>query len=160
MAPSSLHDHRHQRPDTLVGTPGNDVICGRGGGDVIAGRGGTDIISGGAGSDTLDLGWSPSGARVQLWTHATAQGTEYLSGMENVIGSSFADVIRAGAVSSQIRGRSGDDAIFAGHGIDHVYGGPGSDALDIRDGQPGDLADGGLGADTCRFDHGDTVRRC
>jgi hemolysin type calcium-binding protein len=147
-------------PDTLVGGPGTDVICGRGGNDVIAGHGGTDIISGGAGSDTVDFGWALGGVPVHLWANARAQGTEYLSGIENITGSAFADVIHAGAVNGVVRGRAGDDTIFAGRGTDQLYGGPGADTLDVRDGEPGDLADGGLGADTCRGDRGDVIRRC
>jgi Ca2+-binding RTX toxin-like protein len=44
--------------DLLQGTPGPDVICGLGGNDTIGGNSGSDIIRGGAGSDRLqgDLG--------------------------------------------------------------------------------------------------------
>jgi Ca2+-binding RTX toxin-like protein len=41
-------------PDTLVGTPGKDVICGLGGADRIDGVGGKDTLLGGAGNDLLE----------------------------------------------------------------------------------------------------------
>jgi hypothetical protein len=146
--------------DLIVGTPGDDVLCGLGGDDVIAGRGGTDIISGGRGEDTLAFGWAPAGVRVRVGLHAFAGGTEFLSGFEDVNGSPFGDVIRGGGVANVIRGLAGGDRIFGGLGPDRLRGGTGDDTIDARDGLPGDFVSGGPGADVCRADPGDLVRRC
>jgi Ca2+-binding RTX toxin-like protein len=40
-------------PDLLQGTSGNDVICGYGGDDTIGGNNGNDILRGGKGADRL-----------------------------------------------------------------------------------------------------------
>jgi Ca2+-binding RTX toxin-like protein len=49
-----VHDHRHARPDILVGTPGRNVICRLGEDDVLDGQGGNDILRGGPGKDILN----------------------------------------------------------------------------------------------------------
>jgi Ca2+-binding RTX toxin-like protein len=146
--------------DHLVGTAGNDVLCGLGGPDFIAGRGGQDIISGGRGEDRISFGWAPAGVPIRVGLYAFAGGTEFLSGIEDVDGSPFDDVIRGGAVPNIIRGLDGDDMIFGGLGRDRLLGGSGEDRIDARDGLPGDVVGGGRGADLCRADPGDVVRRC
>ena len=78
--------------------------------------------------------------RVDL--RAFAQGTEFLSGVEDVNGSQFGDTIRGDDAANIIRALAGNDVI------------------DVRDGRPGDVVDGGRGADVCRADLGDRVRRC
>jgi hypothetical protein len=139
-------------PDHLVGTPGNDVICGLGGRDTIEGRGGSDVISGGTGRhDTLSLDWASHGAKVRVPLHASVEGTEYLSGIEDVFGSPLADVLRGGQLPNLLRG---------GDGHDDLRGGGGDDFLDARDHASGDTLHGGPGANTCRFDAGDVAHRC
>jgi TolB protein len=148
-------------PDVLAGTPGNDVICGLGGRDMITGRGGTDIISGGRGAhDSVWFLWATAGVRVRVGLHAIGRGTEFLSGIEDVHGSRFGDVIRGGGAPNRIWGRAGADIIRGGLDRDRLLGGRGGDRIDARDGQPGDVVDGGRGADLCRADVGDLVRRC
>jgi Ca2+-binding RTX toxin-like protein len=147
-------------PDLIFGTPGNDVLCGLGGNDVIAGLGGIDIVSGGRGEDTIGFGWAPAGVRVRVGLRAFAQGTEFLSGFEDVKGSPFGDVIRGGGVANVIRGSAGGDDIFGGLGRDRLIGGRGNDTIDARDGAPDDAVDGGRGADVCRADPGDLVQGC
>jgi len=148
-------------PDHLVGTAGNDVICGLGGADVIAGMGGQDVISGGRRAhDTVSYTWASKGVRVRVGFRAFARGTEFLSGIEDVIGSPWDDVIRGGDAPNVIRTLTGDDVIVGGLGRDHLYGGRGADRIGARDGRPGDVVDGGLGKDTCLADVGDLVRRC
>ena len=106
-----------------MGTPGNDVICGLGGADVIAGRGGQDVISGGRGAhDTVSYQWLPRpGLRVRVPFRAFARGTEFLSGIEDVIGSSWEDdTIHGGEVRNIIRGMAGADFLVGGRGRDHL----------------------------------------
>ena len=149
-------------PDHLVGTPGNNVICGLGGADVIAGRGGQDVISGGRGADTVSYQWLPRpGLRVRVPYRAFARGTEFLSGIEDVIGSRWEDdTIHGGDVPNILRGMTGADFLIGGLGRDHLYGGPGDDTVDGRDGRPGDVVRGGTGLDRCHADPGDLVRGC
>ena len=165
--------------DHMVGTGGDDVICGLGGPDVIAGRGGRDIISGGRGErDVVSFAWASADIHVRVALFAAAQGPEFLSGVEDVVGSPFADVIHGDSVPNALRGGSGADTIHGGDGNDVVRGGPGkdiiggghgldrlygqrnADTLNVRDRRRGDLVDGGRGADRCLVDPGDRVIRC
>lgn len=59
-----------------------------------------------------------------------------------------------------LRGGGGNDRLIGGAGRDRLFGESANDALDARDGRPGDLADGGPGRDACRTDRGDTRRSC
>jgi Tol biopolymer transport system component len=150
-------------PDHLIGTPGNDVICGLGGPDLIAGRGGQDVISGGRGGhDTVSYQWLPRpGLRVRVAFRAYARGTEFLSGIEDVIGSRWEDdTIHGGDVPNILRGMAGADFVIGGPGRDHLYGGPGDDTVDGHDSMPGDVVYGGVGLDVCHADPGDLVRSC
>lgn len=165
--------------DHLVGTGGDDVLCGLGGTDVIAGRGGRDIISGGRGErDVVSFAWATAGVHVRVALIAAGQGREFLSGIEGVAGSRFADVIRGDAVPNAVQGGSGADTIHGGDGDDVVRGGPGmdmirggngfdrlygqrnADTLNARDRHGSDVVDGGRGTDTCLVDSGDRVIRC
>jgi Ca2+-binding RTX toxin-like protein len=166
-------------PDHLVGTAGDDVLCGLGRNDVIAGRGGRDIISGGRGThDAVSFAWASAGIRVRVARSAAGQGLEFLSGVEDVVGSPFADVIRGDSLANILRGGSGADVIHAGAGsdvaeggrgndtiisgvgLDRLYGQRGNDTLNAHDRHGGDLVAGGLGADACGFDRGDRVVGC
>jgi dipeptidyl aminopeptidase/acylaminoacyl peptidase len=166
-------------PDHLVGTVGDDVLCGLGGNDVIAGRGGSDIISGGSGKhDAVSFAWAPAGVKLRVSRAAAAHGREFLSGVEDVLGSSFSDVILGDSEPNRFQGGRGADVILGsqgndvarggpshdviagGHGLDHLYGQRGADTLDALDGHGGDVVDGGLGADTCLVNRRDRVIRC
>jgi len=66
--------------------------------------------------------------------------------------------------NDQMYGYGGNDHLladeFAGD-RDKLYGGRGKDDLDVADGDPDDVADGGRGEEsTCYADVGDEVHRC
>ena len=165
--------------DHLVGTSGHDVLCGLGGNDVIAGRGGRDIITGGRGRhDAVSFAWASAGIHMRVALSAGGQGPEFLSGIEDVVGSpsgdlivgdSLVNVLRGGGGGDDIRGGDGNDVarggpgqdkIGGGSGLDRLYGQRGIDTLDARDRHGGDLVDGGRGADTCLVNPGDRIIRC
>jgi Ca2+-binding RTX toxin-like protein len=130
---------------------------------MIAGRGGQDVISGGRGAqDTVSYQWMPRpGLRVRVAFRAFARGTEFLSGIEDVIGSRWEDdTIHGGDVRNILRGMAGADFVIGGSARDHLYGGPGDDTVDGHDGMPGDVVHGGVGLDVCHADVGDLVRSC
>jgi Ca2+-binding RTX toxin-like protein len=112
--------------DVAVGGSGDDVIEGGAGRDVMLGGDGDDIfivqnsdgsdmIFGGAGSDTLDLSAVIGGAVIDLGAYTPigtvkAGGiTDHLMGVENVIGSEGADVIKAGLAVNVMTGGNGED---------------------------------------------------
>jgi hypothetical protein len=134
--------------DTITGGGGNDTIFGdtrtilvtndmvpglyTGGDDVLDGRGGNDTIDGGAGIDTVvfgldiavrvDLNGIPNSAAAQAdWIEAVGQGNDQLRGIENVTGSSRADVIIGNAQANVINGMAGADRMAGGAGNDTYH---------------------------------------
>jgi Ca2+-binding RTX toxin-like protein len=115
---------------TIMGTPGSDQLMGTPGADVICGLGGNDRIFARGGDDV-------------------------------VIGGRGADRIAGGKGIDNLRGGRGADIVTGGRDADTLLGGRGPDLLVARDGvEANDTADGGLGADRCRADTGDTVTSC
>lgn len=164
--------------DVIKGLDGNDGICGGAGNDVLNGGPGDDFIDGGAGNDTLVPGLgldrviggsgidtvsyaaSATGVAVDLRLPngvATGQGRDTISGVENVIGSAYADVIRGSAANNWLILGAGNDRAYGYGGNDRIDGGPGNDILygltgnDALYGNAGnDYLNGGLGRDLCR----------
>ena len=120
--------------DTLIGNASANELMGMRGNDVLEGRGGADILDGGTGIDTATYVSSTVGVDVDM-KRATqiggdAQG-DTLKSIENVTGSSFADILR------------GDDA------LNILQGGKGNDLMEGRGGA--DVLDGGEGIDTATY---------
>ena len=116
----------------LVGGAGNDNISGGLGNDTIEGGLGNDVMAGGTGGiDTASFRGATTGVNVNLTTGtATGEGTDTLSGFENVTGSFFNDTITGDSLSNVLDGAEGNDRIIAGGGEDTVSGGIGNDVLD------------------------------
>ncbi|CAN1527024.1 RTX calcium-binding nonapeptide repeat [Burkholderiaceae bacterium] len=134
--------------DSLYGGTDNDTIDGGEGNDWLKGELGNDLISGGAGSDWAGYdGTGPtSGVSVSLVNGAGivtgGLGTDTLSGIENIAGSYFDDVISLGdtSIGGSLEGRAGNDALTAGSGNNYITGGSGADTID-----------GGAGSDTANY---------
>lgn len=142
-----------QRPDVIEGTNGKDLISGRGGDDTLYGNGGDDLILGGAGSDEIFGG---EGSDTVSFRQATVGVTldldpdelsiayvggadqDRILGVENIVGSKFADSLSLRASVGRIVAGGGDDHVyidpptrlftFAGFRLD---GGAGYDILDL-----------------------------
>ena len=118
--------------DTLRGGAGNDVVIGGSGNDFIFGDAGNDNLSGGAGSDTISFFEATAGVTTRLDLGFGIDGsgnTDFITGIEAVIGSGFSDVINGVAgVSNFIDSGAGDDFIY-GEGADTIIGGTGTDVL-------------------------------
>jgi Ca2+-binding RTX toxin-like protein len=141
----------------IIGTPGNDliygtdfddIICGAEGDDEIYGGGGSDtihgdsslftagnvvgndIIDGGAGSDWIsffDSWWT-----VNVALHggtASGEGSDSLSGIENVIGTGGGDTIIGDANSNVVLGLNGNDNVYGRDGDDILDASPGNDVV-------------------------------
>jgi Ca2+-binding RTX toxin-like protein len=106
-----------QKNNTLVGTAGDDVMLGLGGDDTLDGRGGADELNGGNGSDTA----SYASAREKLvadLAHSVknsgdAMGDSYI-GIENLVGSKFADKLSGNGRANEIDGGKGNDTLLGG----------------------------------------------
>ena len=102
------------RPNTLNGTTGDDVICGRGGNDRINGRGGADLILGEGGNDVIRGGGGNDDLRGD-------------SGADTVSGQGGKDSIDGGPGRDGLSGGAADDKIKAADGAaDNVNGGGGN----------------------------------
>jgi Ca2+-binding RTX toxin-like protein len=159
--------------DVIHGGAGNDSICGGPGNDIISGQVGADTLIGGPGDDTLlpggdrddDHAYGYAGVDTVSYADATfqisanlktgivlGQGTDRLTGIENIDGSAFNDVVNGSEGVNQIRGRRGDDSLGGNAGDDVIDGGAGNDTINGNNGD--DLIDGGAGNDRCIQGHG------
>ena len=101
--------------DILNGDANDDQIFGGDGNDTLDGGTGNDFLNGGSGIDTADYSTSASGVTVDLNAGtATGNGTDSLTSIENVTGSSSAD---------DISGDDGDNVLDGGDGADTLRGG-------------------------------------
>ncbi|MFN3825307.1 MAG: hypothetical protein ACK4RN_15110 [Pseudorhodobacter sp.] len=144
-------------PDLFYGSPGDDEFRGLGGYDWFVGSAGRDSYDGGTGRDTVAYSSAPGGVVASLLTRTgtggQAAGDSYVN-IQNLTGSSHADVLAGDEDRNILRGLGGDDFIFGhggndtidgGAGRDYLFGGAGNDRLT---GGPGnDTIDGGPGWD-------------
>lgn len=111
-----------------------------------------ETVDGGADIDTIDFRFGPA-VTVALDgsfdNEGGALGDTYI-GIERVVGSVYADVIRGSAANNLLFGQAGADTIDGAAGSDLIHGGTGVDSLT-----------GGLGNDTFRYsglgEIGDTI---
>jgi len=111
--------------DSLTGNALNNRLIGNAGDDTLWGGGGDDVLSGGAGSDTASYVGASSAVTVNL-ALITAQNTggagiDTLTSIENLMGSSFNDILTGTAGANSLDGGAGDDILVGGAG-DDVYG--------------------------------------
>lgn len=139
--------------DTLTGNDGANVLNGYRGNDVLVGAGGNDALIGGLGADSLDGGSgidtayfsnSAAAVTVNLTTNVNSGGDasgDMIANVENVVGSSFNDVITGDFQQNALSGLAGNDVLSGGAGNDILTGGTGADALN-----------GGAGIDTAGYE--------
>ena len=111
--------------DTVDGGGGHDRLYGEDGDDILLGGAGNDSLDGGAGNDVLNGGigidWAlfSGGAAVVVDLRsgtAIGEGSDTLQSIENVLGSSFNDVIRGSAGANTMDGGDGADRFVLGTG--------------------------------------------
>ncbi|MCY4358171.1 MAG: hypothetical protein OXD01_11710 [Gammaproteobacteria bacterium] len=122
------------------------------------------IWDGGGGEDTIDASASPWAVTIYLEpgyqgfnshsgksTMITSPGqitVNFGSEIEDLVGSSHADLLVGNSLDNKIRGNDGDDRIYGQQGNDNLTGGAGNDELDGWSGN--DWLDGGIGDDQLR----------
>jgi uncharacterized repeat protein (TIGR01451 family) len=174
--------------DTLLGTNGDDIVCGLGGNDTLKGSKGQDLIlggdgadklyggagndtfDGGTGSDTVFFSESPVASGVSanlaggISNNAQLGNDTFvfsgpLSTVENLTGTSYADIFIGDEGPNRLIGALGDDTLTGAGGNDVMIGGGGVDALSGGDAtdllEPGigneSSVDGGAGTDTLSY---------
>ncbi|MEG4634793.1 S8 family serine peptidase, partial [Microcoleus sp. AR_TQ3_B6] len=94
--------------DFLFGNEGNDTLDGGDGDDSLNGGLGNDSIVGGAGIDTVSYAILPSPVNINLATGvAIAEGTDTLTGIEVITGTTFADTIVGSSSNETLIGNGG-----------------------------------------------------
>jgi Ca2+-binding RTX toxin-like protein len=137
--------------DRLTGDAVANVLEGGGGNDVLAGRLGDDTFNGGAGKDKgLFAGSTAVSANLTTGV-ASGQGSDVLTALENLTGSSRNDVLTGNASANTLIGGSGRDRLTGAKGSDVMNGGGGKDFLAARD-RKRDRVIGGSGKDRARVD--------
>ncbi|MGK9168837.1 hypothetical protein KXR53_21155 [Inquilinus limosus] len=143
--------------DIASGAAGKDYLAGGLGDDSLSGGAGDDLLEGGTGADSLDggdgidaAGYATSLAGVQASLDRPAGNTgaaagDTYSGIENLLGSAFADRLEGDAGANALRGGAGDDRIGGLGGDDRLVGGDGNDV--IAGGSGRDRIYGGAGDD-------------
>ena len=122
--------------DAITGNAGRNVLNGGNGNDVLAGGAGNDSLIGGQGSDTVEFSKAKAAVTVDLAAgRASGEGADSLSGIENVRGSAFGDVISGSSSRNTLNGGDGRDTLNGGTGADTLTGGKGRDTFvhDRRD---------------------------
>ncbi|MBC6981701.1 calcium-binding protein [Caulobacter sp. 17J80-11] len=148
--------------DLMQGFAGDDTLRGLGGDDELQGGAGDDVLMGGAGDDRLDGGVgfdaasyadAASGVTVSLGVtgpQATGgAGRDTLVGIEDLVGSAFADVLTGDAGNNILAGGAGDDVLDGSGGDDLFDGGTGVDTVTYAS------AGAGVAADLTRAEGGD-----
>ncbi|MEZ5816232.1 MAG: calcium-binding protein [Hyphomicrobiaceae bacterium] len=118
--------------DTLRGGGGSDELVGGAGDDLIVGGAGADSIVGEAGIDTASYLMSSAGIKINLFA-GTADGGDAkgdkLSGIENIQGSHYDDIIIGDNEDNVLSGYAGNDVIDGGLGNDTIFGSDGNDTM-------------------------------
>ncbi|MCC1494604.1 S-layer family protein [Cognatishimia sp. F0-27] len=119
--------------DTLIGSATDDTLNGAGGDDLLEGKAGADRLEGGDGSDTASYASSSTLVQVNLGAgtaqNGDAQGDTF-SGIENLVGSAFNDVLTGDGGANMLTGGLGNDTLSGGSDDDELLGGEGADSLD------------------------------
>jgi Ca2+-binding RTX toxin-like protein len=156
---SPLYVYGSRYGDHIIGNDDGNILVGGAGPDTIDGGGyydtvypgrGNDTVDGGAGEDTVIYsdGTATAGVTVDLLlgTVTGGSGSDALSGIEDVSGTPFDDVINGDSSHNWMGAGAGDDTLIGRDGNDFLYGGSGNDTLD-----------GGNDLDTCE---GEVIVAC
>jgi Ca2+-binding RTX toxin-like protein len=129
----------------------------------MRGGAGSDNLSGGTGTNTADYSDDPGGTGIQA-NLATGQvqnaSIDTLSGVQVVIGTSFADALTGDGAANTLIGGAGGDTITGGGGQDSLRGEAGNDTHNSQDGGTVDSNDCGADTDTANADTQDTNLGC
>ena len=146
--------------DTLRGGAGDDHLYGQQGADRLEGGAGADRLDGGGGDDDTVLYSSAEassgilGVTVNLFENlgegSDAKGDTFF-GVENVIGSGFADTLTGDEFANELSGGAGDDTLAGGKGNDTLAGGEGVDTYVFRSGGGADTIQGDTDGGNLRF---------
>ncbi len=112
--------------DILTGDEKDNELDGRGRNDTFYGSKGNDTLIGGDGFDTVDYGSLDHGVNVDLATGSVDKGdgtVDTVTGIEEVVGTRFGDVMQGSQADEVFWGRDGVDTFkFENSGPDENHG--------------------------------------
>ena len=122
--------------ERIIGSAFDDILVGGELNDIFVGGAGADSIDGGLGtSDTAEYSTSSAAVSINLASAAASGGDaagDVLSGIENLIGSAFDDVLVGDGSTNRLDGGAGNDFLRGGAntGNEFLVGGEGIDTAD------------------------------
>jgi Ca2+-binding RTX toxin-like protein len=144
--------------DILYGRFTSEILQGGAGDDTLFGSEGADILEGNAGTNTANYSASTA-INIDLSDTAAEQGGlaegDRLSSIQRIVGSGYADGMKAGTTAMQFYGGGGNDTLTGGDGADRLDGGADNDNLTGNGGHDTLLA--GSGVDTLSGGAGNDV---
>jgi Ca2+-binding RTX toxin-like protein/GH24 family phage-related lysozyme (muramidase) len=113
---------------------GYGFLDGTAGNDTFNGTNNMDFIDGKAGIDTVSYANSTTAVKVDISLTDTTQyggdsSGDFLSNIENLIGSSYNDTLIGNSTVNNLNGGLGNDLLIGGAGADIIDGGDGNDTV-------------------------------
>src|SRR6266545_1184092 len=109
--------------EDLEGSRHDDTLTGDAGPNVLFSTPGNDSFDGSTGTDTLSYAFSQSAVTASLTTGtATGEGTDTITGIENLNGSPFTDNLTGDALPNVLHGLGGNDTLSGSDGDDTLTG--------------------------------------
>lgn len=139
---------RIESVERVIGSRLGDVLIGDAADNWLVGGGGADALDGGLGTDTADYSDSAGAVTIDLAAGTGVGGDaegDVLAGIENVVGTGAADLLRGDGGANLLTGGAGDDRLAGRGGADRLDGGSGRDIADYSGAATGvsvDLAAG------------------
>jgi Ca2+-binding RTX toxin-like protein len=122
--------------DTLIASSEVPYLWGFGGDDTLVSSDGEDLLDGGSGVDSASYALAGRGVVVDLSVltpqNTGGGGLDTLAGIENLLGSRFADQLSGSNEANLLDGGDGDDQLVGSAGADRYKGGAGSDLFLYR----------------------------
>ncbi|MFO0037420.1 MAG: calcium-binding protein [Synechococcaceae cyanobacterium] len=122
--------------DTLIASAEVPYLWGFGGDDTLVSSDGEDLLDGGSGVDSASYALAGRGVVVDLSVltpqNTGGGGLDTLAGIENLLGSRFADQLSGSNEANLLDGGDGDDQLVGSAGADRYKGGAGSDLFLYR----------------------------
>lgn len=118
--------------ENLSGSAYADTLTGDSSNNVLLGHGGADYLDGGGGIDYADYSYSASAVIADLQSGSGSGGDaqgDTLVNIENLYGTSYADVLGGNSVANTLIGGDGNDRLEGRGGADSLIGGNGFDTL-------------------------------
>jgi Ca2+-binding RTX toxin-like protein len=136
----------------LRGSNFNDTLTGDAGNNTLDGGAGNDVLNGGTGFDYASYVSAAGGVTVSLAIvgaqNTVGAGSDTLSNIEYLRGSSFNDSLTGNAGNNILDGGSGNDTLDGGAGTDTAYYATAAAGVNVNLGIVGAQSTSGAGTDT------------